>query len=99
MWYYNDRPRGLNMSIMLEEGDIYCMSEKAVGTDWRPNKKAGFKKKSYVLRHAAGASKPYTRENSKMHLYNTHKYADDPEISVSNIEHRKKNKDWMKMPN
>jgi len=50
MWYYNDYPRGFNMSIMLEEGDIYCMSEKTVGTDWRPNKEMGFKKKSYVLR-------------------------------------------------
>ena len=98
MWYYNDRPRGLNMSIMLEEGDIYCMSEKTVGTDWRPNKAMGFEKKSYVLRHAAGAAKPYTKENPKMRLDNTHVYEGDPEITVATIEHRRGKKEWEKMP-
>ena len=99
MWYYNDRPRGLNMSIMLEEGDIYCMSEKTVGTDWRPNKAMGFKKKSYVLRHAAGAAKPYTQQNAKMRLYNSHVYEGDHEIVVAAIEHRKRGKkEWVKMP-
>jgi hypothetical protein len=34
MWYYNSKPRGVNMSLLLGEGDIYCMSEKTVGTDW-----------------------------------------------------------------
>ena len=99
MWYYNDRPRGLNMSIMLEEGDIYCMSEKTVGTDWRPNKVMGFEKKSYVLRHAAGAAKPYTRQNTKMRLDDPYVYEGDPEITVATIEHRQRGKkEWVKMP-
>ena len=99
MWYYNDYPRGFNMSIMLEEGDIYSMSEKTVGTDWRPNKELGFKKKSYVLRHAAGAAKPYTQQNAKMRLYNSQVYGGDPEITVAPIEHRKRGKkEWVNMP-
>lgn len=74
------------------------MSEKTVGTDWRPNKAMGFEKKSYVLRHAAGAAKPYTKENPKMRLDNTHVYEGDPEITVATIEHRRGKKEWEKMP-
>ena len=33
-WYYNSRPRGKNVSLTLNNGDIYCMSEKTVGTDF-----------------------------------------------------------------
>ena len=89
MWYYNDFPRGLNMSIELENGDIYFMGEKTVGTDWRPNKKLGFTKKSYVLRHAAGADK-YTKKTPKIWLKNSTIYKKDPEITVAVIEYRKK---------
>jgi len=33
-WYYFfSRPRGLNVSITLNPGDIYCMTQKTVGTD------------------------------------------------------------------
>ena len=35
---------------MLNTGDIYIMSEKAVGSDWR-------KSSMYTLRHAAGCNK------------------------------------------
>ena len=97
MWYYNNLPRGLNMSLMLEAGDIYCMSEKTVGTDWRPNVAMGFKNKSYVLRHAAGASK-YTKQSQKLRLTNAQESENDPEIVVASIENRKKGKNWQKMP-
>ena len=54
-WYYQSKPVGQNMKFMLEGGDIYVMSEKAVGTDW--------KSKSFpTLRHAAGSSK-FTKIN------------------------------------
>lgn len=69
MWYYNDKPRGLNVSIILNPGDIYCMTEKTVGTDWRPNKSKGWLKKSYTLRHAAG-SKKYTTDTPKIKIVN-----------------------------
>lgn len=36
--------------VILNNGDIYIMSEKAVGTDWK-------KKNTLTLRHAAGAPK------------------------------------------
>ena len=29
-WFYNNRPRGKNISLTLNNGDIYCMSEKTV---------------------------------------------------------------------
>lgn len=52
-WYKNSTPIGDNMMFMLNHGDVYIMSEKAVGHDYkRPS--------IPTLRHAAGCSK-YTK--------------------------------------
>ena len=47
-WFYRQAPHGKRIALRLEHGDMYAMSEKAVGTDW---------KRSVIptLRHAAGA--------------------------------------------
>ena len=50
-WYQNSKPVGERIEVPLNGGDIYLMSEKAVGTDWR-------KRKIMTLRHATG-SKQY----------------------------------------
>ena len=47
-WYLNIEPVGQRMRFDLEDGDLYFMSEKAVGTDWKRRKVA-------TLRHAAGS--------------------------------------------
>ena len=57
-WYYNNEPVGKNIHVLLETGDIYIMSEKAVGTDWLSPPK-----KHFSLRHAAGGPK-YTKTHS-----------------------------------
>jgi hypothetical protein len=49
-WYKNGEPVGEQLIFKVNGGDIYIMSEKAVGTDWK-------KKNIYTLRHATGASK------------------------------------------
>ena len=49
-WYYQCKPVGDRAKLMLNHGDIYIMSEKAVGSDWR-------KRSILTLRHAAGAAK------------------------------------------
>lgn len=52
-WFHNNKPitNIINENDMkLDHGDIYIMSEKAVGNDWK-------KKNSYTLRHAAGSKK------------------------------------------
>jgi len=50
-WFRESRPVGPRIPIpALRHGDIYIMSEKAVGYDWK-------KKKILTLRHAAGAEK------------------------------------------
>lgn len=49
-WFYQSKPFGPTMDFQLEHGDIYIMSEKAVGTDWK-------KKNTPTLRHAAGCPK------------------------------------------
>lgn len=49
-WFQNSKPIGRKATIMLNHGDMYIMSEKAVGTDWKL-------KKTPTLRHAAGAAK------------------------------------------
>ena len=46
-WYKGFEPVSEIFSYELEPGDIYVMSEKAVGTDWK-------KSSIYTLRHSAG---------------------------------------------
>jgi hypothetical protein len=53
-WYYKGEPLYERMTIPLNGGDIYIMSEKAVGTDWK-------KKLIYTLRHATGCDKFVTK--------------------------------------
>lgn len=47
-WYYNGERIGNMCDIKLEHGDIYIMSEAAVGTNWK-------RKSIPTLRHATGA--------------------------------------------
>lgn len=49
-WYKDNKPTGTPIAIQLIGGDLYIMSEKAVGTDWkRPS--------IYTLRHMTGCEK------------------------------------------
>ena len=50
-WFYKTKPIGKRISIPLDPGDMYVMSEKAVGTDWRTSVKFP------TLRHATGCHK------------------------------------------
>ncbi len=49
-WYHSYNRVGKNYEIDLNPGDLYIMSEKAVGNDWK-------RKNIYTLRHAAGCKK------------------------------------------
>lgn len=49
-WFLRFKPVGNRMKFSLNSGDIYLMSEKAVGCDWKKSSKL-------TLRHAAGADK------------------------------------------
>ena len=49
-WFKDGMPVGKPIDISLNCGDVYIMSEKAVGADWK-------KKSKYTLRHSAGAKK------------------------------------------
>ena len=88
MWYYNDRPRGYNISFTLQPGDIYCMSEKTVGTDWRPNIKNGWAKKRFTLRHAAGAAQ-YTTDTAKIQIRNN-TLSTNPDVTTGDIYYKRK---------
>ena len=46
-WYFRHQPVGARVALQLRAGDMYAMSEKAVGTDWK-------RSSVYTLRHAAG---------------------------------------------
>lgn len=52
-WYHQCNPIGTRMKFDLKHGDIYIMSEKATGHDWK-------KRSMYTLRHAAGCEKYIT---------------------------------------
>lgn len=49
-WFQRSAPIGKRIELDLQPGDMYVMSEKAVGTDWKS-------KIIPTLRHAAGAKK------------------------------------------
>lgn len=49
-WFHKSKPIGERIIIPLNAGDMYIMSEKAVGTDWKSRNKL-------TLRHATGAPK------------------------------------------
>ncbi|KAL6055447.1 putative Mimivirus encoded protein [Balamuthia mandrillaris] len=49
-WFLDCKPVGERVKLILEHGDVYVMSEKAVGTDFKC-------RRFYTLRHAAGAKK------------------------------------------
>lgn len=49
-WFKDNLPVGKRIVLPIDSGDIYIMSEKAVGTDWK-------RKKIYTLRHATGCDK------------------------------------------
>ena len=49
-WFQNSEPVGDRIQIPLQGGDIYMMSEKAVGTDWKM-------RSIPTLRHATGCQK------------------------------------------
>ena len=50
VWFYRSKPITEFREVKLDSGDVYIMSEKAVGYDWS-------KKVIPTLRHAAGAHK------------------------------------------
>lgn len=49
-WYEMGMPMNERFEILLNDGDLYIMGEKAVGTDWQ-------KKSLPTLRHSAGCPK------------------------------------------
>jgi alkylated DNA repair dioxygenase AlkB len=90
-WYYNDRPRSVNISLILQPGDVYCMTEKTVGTDWRPKLSEGIFKKRYVLRHAAGA-KNYTTQTQKLVITNIRPTPLYEGVMIGDVTFKEKNK-------
>jgi hypothetical protein len=52
-WFKNGQSIGKRIELELNHGDMYIMSDKAVGNDWK-------RKKILTLRHAAGCKKYLT---------------------------------------
>lgn len=49
-WFYKGETVGDRIEVTFDHGDLYVMSEKAVGFDWKL-------RNTHTLRHAAGAAK------------------------------------------
>lgn len=49
-WFYKSEPIGLMKKLYVNHGDLYIMSDKATGNDWKQKNKP-------TLRHAAGCKK------------------------------------------
>ena len=56
-WFKNSNPIGEMFKTTINSGDIYIMSEKVTGSDWK-------KKSLFTLRHSAGCDK-YTKLDKK----------------------------------
>lgn len=54
-WFINSKPIGNIFTTNLNSGDVYVMSEKTTGHDWK-------KRSIFTLRHSAGSDK-YTKLN------------------------------------
>ena len=52
-WYKNSNVIGDTLSLVLNSGDVYIMTEKTTGNDWK-------RKNIYTLRHSA-ISEKYTK--------------------------------------
>ena len=50
-WFYKNKAVGKRIEWVLHDGDMYIMSDKAVGFDWKKNSN------TLTLRHAAGCQK------------------------------------------
>ena len=50
-WFHQGAPVGERVRLMLNHGDLYVMSDKATGYDWKKSRKVP------TLRHAAGCAK------------------------------------------
>lgn len=57
-WFIKGKPIGDRIALQLNSGDVYIMSDKAVGHDWK-------KRNIATLRHAAGCYK-YTLSNEEI---------------------------------
>lgn len=57
-WFYKGEPVGKRIKLTLNHGDLYVMSDKSTGHDWK-------KKNIYTLRHAAGSKKFLTIKKKK----------------------------------
>eukprot|EP00030_Apusomonadida_sp_AF-17_P007619 a842174_22.p2 GENE.a842174_22~~a842174_22.p2 ORF type:complete len:299 (-),score=18.09 a842174_22:335-1189(-) len=57
-WFFEGAPIGNRVELVLNHGDLYVMSEKATGNDWK-------RKKIPTLRHAAGAKEFRTIPSKK----------------------------------
>ncbi|NBQ70943.1 MAG: hypothetical protein EBU46_19780, partial [Nitrosomonadaceae bacterium] len=49
-WFWHSQPVGPRVEVLLGGDDLYVMSEKAVGTDWK-------RSSQLTLRHSAGCDK------------------------------------------
>lgn len=57
-WYHRFERVGNKFSIELQHGDMYVMSSKSVGTDWKSSSK-------FTLRHAAGFENVLLKHSKK----------------------------------
>ena len=62
-WFKGSKPLGTTFTTQINSGDIYIMSEKATGYDWK-------KRSLYTLRHSAGAAS-YTKLPKPKAVINT----------------------------
>lgn len=88
-WFQRNQPIGEPITIDIEHGDMYIMSSKAVGTDWK-------KSSIPTLRHAAGCEK-YTgmkifeKRAEKKKAVKDHEKSVEPKMKVIDDKIKREN--------
>ena len=83
-WFKDGMPIGNSIDLALNDGDVYIMSEKSVGADWKLRSK-------YTLRHAAGAEKYRSLKKWKKRAAKKAELKDNKKINKK-VENKKENK-------
>ena len=85
-WFKDGMPVGVPIDVILNSGDVYIMSEKAVGAEWKM-------RSIYTLRHSAGADKYRTllRWDKRRPAYEDRLKAREEKQSIKEAFKRRKN--------
>ena len=84
-WFKDGMPIGNSIDLALNDGDVYIMSEKSVGADWKLRSK-------YTLRHSAGAERYRSLKKWEKRAAKKAEIKDNNKNVIKKVKNKKVNK-------